>query len=332
MKRNLFILLSIIIIAALALIAVQNISEKRKIETEEGKVLDREKINNAEILTLEKHNSTYEKIEYKWQGEKFRAIFFEDLRNSLDWIENNIPKNATITSLWDYGHSIRGYTGENVVIYNPSRISLSSLEGWDVEKRGPFSTHETFVDVNTIIAALDPENAVALMRKHNSKYLLLTTSDIGKYPTIAAWSRHNNCRAPSHSCYQRFFKFYKKGNKITYTDNLSIRIENDTLTPRVKTGGKKTFFEKVIVERENGEFIIQDFSKKENVINGTLWISFKTFPELFYVVYIPPYLENSLFTQLFFEDAKGLESFILLYKDKSAKVYKLSSDGNKTGG
>ena len=68
--------------------------------------------------------SWYERYEIKYtvDGEEYKGWFDYLHRNTLDWIKNNTEDDAVILSWWDYGHSIRGYTGREVVLDSPSKI------------------------------------------------------------------------------------------------------------------------------------------------------------------------------------------------------------------
>jgi len=89
----------------------------------------------------------------------------------------------------------------------------------------------------------------------------------------------------------------------------------------------------VVMSRDNKNYLFQkeityvndtvqvlDFSQFNETIPGTVWLH----PDKSYLVFIPPNLENSLFTRMFFyEENETLENFELVYKNKQVKIYKL---------
>lgn len=148
---------------------------------EEG-VVEKERINeNAKIVTYQGtyHDAEYERkdILYEKGGNEFSGYFDPDLRGALDWVDENI--DGKFLCWWDYGHMIRGYTGNEVVIFSPSEDILWSLSSgrWDEEKSGAFSSKEKVADVAAALTAESPQVTRQTMQKYNASHVFVTTRD-----------------------------------------------------------------------------------------------------------------------------------------------------------
>ena len=136
----------------------EQISEKAKIITKEGEMKD---------------------IVYEKDNQEFQNYFDPQYRDALDWIKENI-KDAIFLNWWDYGHMIRGYTNNDVVIFSPSEDILWSLASgkWDEEGSGKFSTKEQIDDVVLALTTTDVSKTTEIMEKYNADYVFVTKRDM----------------------------------------------------------------------------------------------------------------------------------------------------------
>jgi len=116
------------------------------------------------------------RIIYTMNGEKYEGGFAHNMRPSLDWIRNNTPEDAVIVSWWDYGHSIRGYAGRDVVVDEPSRsiedtiYDPSTVRHWE-------ENEELLEDVAKIFISVDLSESLTLMQKYNATYFITNSRD-----------------------------------------------------------------------------------------------------------------------------------------------------------
>ncbi len=136
-------------------------------------------VDSAKIVAIHGGDSGRVDIAYETDDEEFQSYFDPQLRDSLDWVKENI-KDSVFLSWWDYGHMIRGYTGNEVVIYSPSKDILWSLSSgkWDEEGSGKFSSKEDINDVALALTAMDSNNTKEIMQKHSADYIFVTMRDI----------------------------------------------------------------------------------------------------------------------------------------------------------
>jgi len=154
-------------------------------------VIGEEKIGgeyNASILTVRKEykgmNQTWQQIEYTKDGKTIKGDLPPGIRDSLDWIKQNTPKDATIMNWWDYGDSIIGYTGRNSVIRFVSKEMLDTvamykyLEPEEQKKWEVAATpHGKIKDVATVLTTKNPREAIEIMEKYNASYLFIYRRD-----------------------------------------------------------------------------------------------------------------------------------------------------------
>ena len=138
--------------------------------------------DDAEIITTKGtyQDKEFEKadIKYEKDGEEFQNYFDPQFRDALDWIKENVEEGVFL-SWWDYGHMIRGYTEQEVVIFSPSEDILWSLASgeWDEEGSGKFSTEEQIEDVVLALTTTDVGKIKEVMEKDNAGYVFVTTKD-----------------------------------------------------------------------------------------------------------------------------------------------------------
>jgi asparagine N-glycosylation enzyme membrane subunit Stt3 len=154
-------------------------------------VIGEEKIGgiyNASILTV---RTEYKGKEQKWQQIEYTKVnktirddFVPDIRKSLDWIKLNTSEDVTILGWWDYGNSIRGYTGREVVIDFLSRELLDTISSYKYmtpeqqrEMDAKLVPLEKVADVSKVLTAKDSQDAIRIMKKYNASYLFVHSSN-----------------------------------------------------------------------------------------------------------------------------------------------------------
>jgi hypothetical protein len=78
---------------------------------------------------------------------------------------------------------------------------------------------------------------------------------------------------------------------------------NGTLKPYLQQANQFASVEKIFYVTSSGTGVIKTYPDAE--VKGLLWVT----PDMQILVYIPPELETSMFTQLYFFNGQGLENF-----------------------
>ncbi len=142
--------------------------------------------NGTRLIRVIENNTYSVDIEYTSDGRQYRYIFFPELVPALEWLKNNTRPDDTVTSWWDYGHTIRGYSDRKALAYAPSKSILFSVADyavtvkWDAQAAGELEEDRKIYDIASILSSSDYSRSRELMKKHNSKYILISSSDVSK--------------------------------------------------------------------------------------------------------------------------------------------------------
>ncbi len=153
--------------------------------------------NGARLIRVMQNNTYSVDIEYASDGRQYRYIFFPELVPALEWLKNNTSPGEMVTSWWDYGHTIRGYSDRKALAYTPSRSILFSVADyaatgkWDADAAGELEEDGKIYDIASILSSSDYFMSRELMKKHNSRYILISSSDISK-----TWIMYNVTNTP----------------------------------------------------------------------------------------------------------------------------------------
>ncbi len=172
-RKWIFVLLALIAIVAVASVSYISLLPEKPEEVEEmdGKY-------NAVINYWKDNRIT---IEYTDETGKHSGDFTVNMKDCLNWIKTNTPKDSIFLCWWDYGHMIKGYTERNAVIRNPSEKILESVANPnEIEE---FDLHERVVDVATAFSTTDPSETLQIMQKYGASYVLVQKDDSMK----ASW-------------------------------------------------------------------------------------------------------------------------------------------------
>lgn len=182
------------------------------------KIISEENIGgkyDAKIVTLEvlseyenpitketdKGYFTVYEIHYFIEGEKYRGYWKPFYRDSIDWINQNTQTNSVFLNWWDYGNLIRGGTGRDVVISQPSKYlwilkragMATRIDEKTYEKEyGGFDSSERIKDVSLALTTDDITVTNQIMDKYNAKYIFLTMGDLELFDVMTIREGESN--------------------------------------------------------------------------------------------------------------------------------------------
>jgi len=241
------------------------------------------------------------------------------------WLKNNTAKDAVVGSWWDPGHRIAGIAER--------RNIADGAHCYDTDCKPGLNTRITHLGKIFVTSNETEAKEILLKYRGNASEMYWICSDdlIGKFRWLQYFG--TGCdgtgeltpggreKCPLYS--QIFAKSYGYDQNYTirvyYYDGISVYDDNGRWIAVAERNGVPYFFKKEITYI-NGTPKVFDFSGFNNTLPGTVWIH----PDKKYIVFIPPTLENSLFTRMFFyEENETLKNFELVYKNDQVKIYKL---------
>ena len=135
-------------------------------------------------------------IQYSVGDTKFRGeghyLRDTNFTNSIEWIKRNTSENSIFLNWWDYGHMIRGATGRDVVIAQPSKeLALKTIsmigkimDDITFEEKYGYEVPEKIKDVGVALTTDDINVTNQIMDKYNAKYIYTTLRDLDVIHTM----------------------------------------------------------------------------------------------------------------------------------------------------
>lgn len=96
------------------------------------------------------------------------SIYTQQWQNAMQWVRGNTTEESVFVHWWDYGYWVQTL-GERATV---------------VDGGQPIAFWNHLVG-RYILTATSPEMALSMMKTHNVSYLLIDSSDIGKYPAFS---------------------------------------------------------------------------------------------------------------------------------------------------
>ena len=251
--------------------------------------------------------------------------------NALDWLKKNADKSSLITTWWDPGHIIAGYTGLKVhadgshcspgecIPYNHNvRIQ-------DMGRTFSTSSEDEAVSILKKYKSLTPEQCQEVRKAYDDKvpsnacdpvsdiYVIASSDLIGKYHWLSYFGSGGNAK----DFIQLPLKGYDPNQGIlTYANGeITLMRKGDQWVPVVQ--GK--YVVKEIIYEENGQKHL-NFTNATNAIDGMVWVD----PSYQIVVFMPPEIRDSIFTKMFFFNGQDLKKFELVYSNPELKIFKVN--------
>jgi len=267
--------------------------------------------------------------------------------DALDWLKSNADKDSLISTWWDPGHIITGYTGlkahadgahcggcvpynHNIRIRDMGRIFSTSDENESINilKKYTHLTEEQCNQAKKSFGNLVPEEAC---KDVTEVYLLATNDLIGKYFWMSCFGSFdmklwNSTVGNKWQCDGRnyiqvpFSNFDKQGLPIYSQGSLTITLlQNGTdLLAVVNSPGQgvRNVIIRDVVFYQNGVRLYSQ-ANINNTLDGMVWID----PSFRMIIFMDPPIRDSVFTRFFF-DGEGLKNFEMVYSNPEVKIFK----------
>jgi dolichyl-diphosphooligosaccharide--protein glycosyltransferase len=236
--------------------------------------------------------------------------------NAMNWIKNNTEECAVIATYWDPGHFITGIANRPVVFDGASQGA-----GLTLEMNGTNVTYSRIQDIATTLFTDDEEKAVEILKKYKKSgcdemYYIASADLIAKSQWWTYFSTWDKVTAKGTMYYYRQAQLteatpllredaisyrYYAGTDDKGQDHFYVIYEKDNALIPMYQIGNQFFKISKIINLDDGK----EFKNDVADIPGTVLVVNKKQ----ILIHIPPELENSLFTRMFFYSGQGLTHF-----------------------
>jgi len=255
--------------------------------------------------------------------------------DALEWLKKNADKDSLITTWWDPGHIITGYTGlkvhadgahcgpsecipynHNIRIQDMGRVFSTSneTEAINILKKYMKLTPEQCAKAKKAWPQM-PEDAC---KPVSEMYVIASNDLIGKYYWLSffsscekkfGWQAYDTCsksvkwfleNAEGKNFFTLPFSNFDQAGNPVYAGIITLGQVNNTLVGIYQN----RYIIRRIIYFQGGTRIAKEYNV-ENSIDGLLWVD----PSFGLVIFMEPEVYKSLFTNMFFFNGQGLEEF-----------------------
>lgn len=264
----------------------------------------------------------------------------DNWKAALTWLKENADEDALITTWWDPGHIITGFTGLKVHADGAHCGAFSCK---------PYDHNIRIQDMGRVFATSDKQEALHILNKYMNRdgtlcndakeefgeivpeeackpvsemYVIASSDLIGKYFWLSFFGTGtgNNFVQLSLSGQDEQGNLIYGGGLVTLA-----AIEDNRLVALINAPqqGVRNSVVSDVVAYQNGQELRYNYANFTNKVEGMLWVD----PSFSTVIFMNPPIRDSIFTKLFFFNGRGLEdSFELVFANPELKVYRVKFD------
>jgi dolichyl-diphosphooligosaccharide--protein glycosyltransferase len=258
----------------------------------------------------------------------------QNWKDALNWLKANANKKAIVSTWWDPGHIITGYTGLRVhadgahcgsscIPYNhDTRIqdmgktfsTSDENEAANIMKKYMQLTPEQCQKVKQTYGDILPKDACDPIPE---MYFIASSDLIGKY----YWLSYFGTGQGRNFVQLKISSQDVNGNLIYGDGIITLAIKNNQLVPilNVPQQGIANVVVKNIIYYQNGIEQKFEYTNITNTIDGLVWVD----PSFQVVIFMDAQIKDSVFTKLFFFDGKGLTHFEKVFGNSEVKIFKI---------
>ncbi|MBI4019205.1 MAG: hypothetical protein HY364_03030 [Candidatus Aenigmarchaeota archaeon] len=280
---------------------------------------------------------------------------------ALKWINENTPECSTVATYWDPGHFIRAIGNRTVVFDGGSQNHLFqinesgpdglTIENYDngithlVQHKNGIRTTARIQDISTTLMTSNESLAVDILKDYRKSgcdeiYYIASADLMSKsawWTYFATWApnKNGNCRVggitePKGDCYSYSLLSLSgatpNGESIIYTYSagqnqaflLNYDPQQDRLQAYLSENNNLFRIKQTFYFTKDGSGVLYTVPDAE--VPGTVWAD--TTRNI--IIYMPPQIENAVYTKLMLYNGVGLEKFEFV-KDwgSEIKLYKV---------
>ena len=277
--------------------------------------------------------------------------------DALDWLVNNSDTETIVVTWWDPGHILAGYSyykqkpfmvmadgahcgptdclvyDHNIRIQDMGRVFATSneTEAINILKKymGPNQEQCEKLKATFDNKIYDNPLKVDPCKPMKKMYLIASADLIGKYYWLSYFGTGTG---------RNYFQLPitgTSGNSLLYSGGIiSLTVNGTSFIPVLnipEQGIRNKVISRIVYMDVNGSIITKDYSTMSNSIPGFLWAlpnfgvagSTGQLIAPYYVIFMSPEIEDSLFTRMFFYNGQGLQNFKLVYQNPEVKIFEV---------
>ena len=260
----------------------------------------------------------------------------------LNWLKQNADKDSLISTWWDPGHIIAGYTGLKV---------HADGAHCDPSLCVPYNHNIRIRDMGKLLSTSDEKEAANILKKYKELtpnqcqrakdmfkgvfpddackpvsdiYLIASSDLIGKYYWLSYFGSYDaktkigqgkNFATLSAS------KQEADGSIVYGNGAITLALKDGKPVPIASVNGQSALIRNLVIIQNNNPVLL-DFASgnsTQQTVDGLLWVDagFRN------AVYMEGSVRDSLFTKMFFFNGAGLSKFKLVYQNPEIKVFKV---------
>jgi dolichyl-diphosphooligosaccharide--protein glycosyltransferase len=258
----------------------------------------------------------------------------QNWRDALNWLKANSDKDTLITTWWDPGHIIAGYSGLKVMAdgahcgdscfpYN------HNIRIQDMGRVFSISNETEAIGILQKYMGLAPQQCQELKQKFDdavpeeacskvSQMYIIASSDlIGKYYWLSYFGTGTG---------RNFIQLPLSGRdasgNLIYGNMLTIAMKDNQLVPIMNIPQRNIInaVVKEIIFYQNGKERRFTYANITNAIDGLVWVD----PSFQMVIFMDAQIRDSIFTRMFFFDGLNLTYFTKVFENSEVKIYKVN--------
>ena len=252
---------------------------------------------------------------------------------ALDWLKANADKNSLISTWWDPGHIIAGYTGlkvhadgahcspkdcvpynHNIRIKDMGKIfsTSSESEAAEILKKYKELTPAQCDRVKRTFGDIVPANACDPV---SDIYVIASSDLIGKYYWMSFFGT-----GQGRNYITLDLTSQKDGELVYGGGTITLSSKDGRFIPIATQGGQSGVIKNMIFFQDGqGQLIDFGVNSTAPIVDGLLWVD----PGFSNVIFMEGQIRDSVFTRMFFLKGAGLDSFELVFENSEIKIFKL---------
>ena len=268
--------------------------------------------------------------------------------DAMDWLVKNADKDSMITTWWDPGHILAGYSYYKG---KPLRIHADGAHCGDCY---PYNHDIRIRDMGRIFSTSNETEAIEILKKYKqlskeqcdeakkifpqmpqeackpvSDFYIIASADlIGKYYWLSCfgsfdyelWEKSNGqeWRCEGRNFIQLPFSGQDHYGNLVYGGILTLTMKDGKVVAvvNVPEQGIRNALVKEIVYYQQGQEV--RYRNETYEIDGMVWVD----PGFGMVIFMDPKIRDSIFTKMFFFNGRDLNNFELVYSNPEVKIFK----------